>query len=116
MKAILNYKKYIDIIGCIVAIVGCILPFASQLGITVKYIDGDGKIFLITTIITAVLVYLEKEKISLIPTILSALIFSVTVFNYLQSSGIHIEIGFILIILGLIAQIAVPFLNSHENK
>lgn len=116
MKFLVDYKKYVGMVGCIIAIVGCFLPLASAYGVTAKYIDGDGKIFLITTVITAILIYLEKEKISLIPTILSALIFSVTVFNYLKSSGIHMEFGLILIILGLIAQIAVPFLNSNAKE
>ena len=109
-----NNSQYLGLGGCALAIIGCFLPFASTsiLGLTVNYIDGDGKILLIAMIISAVLIFLKKEKISLIPTCIGGVLFLIDAFKALTSSYINIGIGIIVILIGLICAIVFPFLKK----
>lgn len=108
-------KMYIGIGGCILAIIGCFLPFLnSSLGISINYISGNGKILLVTMVISAILIYLKKDKISLISSCVGGIVFLYNAFNVLSSNSISAGIGLILIFIGLVCAIACPFLNDKK--
>ena len=114
MNFLVKNRKYIGLGGCVLSIVGCFLPFASALGINASYINGDGKLLLVAMIVSAVLIYLQKDKISLIPSAIGALIFLFSAFKVLGTSGVSMGIGLIIILIGLICAIAYPFLNEKN--
>lgn len=60
-------------IGNIVAIIGCFLPFISVFGQSVNYIEGDGVIVIVLSIVSMVL-GLFKAKLAFIPAILSLVV------------------------------------------
>ena len=69
MEKLAKYRVFIGIGGCLLAIIGCFLPWASVLGISVNFIDGDGKILLVCAIVSAILIYFKKDKFSLISSV-----------------------------------------------
>ena len=50
-----NNKNYIGLLGCILGIIGCFLPFISILGIKYSYIKGEGFLLSGLLIITMIL-------------------------------------------------------------
>ena len=115
---------WITIAGCALVLIGCFLPFAkvSVLGFSqaVNYIDGDGVIVLIAIIISAVLVFLKKEKISLISTGIATIVTlydAINVSHVTGSSslgGVSLGIGFWIILIGLIIAIVLPLLPKNK--
>ena len=115
---------WITIAGCALVLIGCFLPFAnvSVLGFSqaVKYIDGDGVIVLIAIIVSAVLVFLKKEKISLISTGIATIVTlydAINVSHVTGSSslgGVSLGIGFWIILIGLIIAIVLPLLPKNK--
>ena len=114
MEFLKENRKYVGLGGCIIAIIGCFLPFVSALGISARYIDGDGMLLVIAMIISAVLIYLEKDKHSLISSGIGGIIFLYSAFKVVGTSGVNIGIGLIIILVGLIGAIAYPFLKDKE--
>ena len=110
MDFLVKNRQYVGYLGCALATVGCFLPFASVLGISVSYMSGNGKILLVAMIISAVLMYMKKEKASLIPSCIGALIFLNNAFKVIGMSGASLGIGIIVIFIGLAGAIAYPFL------
>lgn len=86
-------SKYIGIAGCVLMLLGCFLPFAkvtvSLFGYSqsqsVKFIDGDGVFVLIAAIVAGVLIYLNKHKLSLIPTAIGA---AVTIYDMINVKSV----------------------------
>ena len=73
---IVNFKDpgtLMVFIGNVLAIIGCFMPFISFWGVTVNYIEGDGRIVLVLSIISIVLAFF-KTKIAFIPNILSLIV------------------------------------------
>lgn len=115
---------WITIAGCALVLIGCFLPFAkvSVLGFSqaVNYIDGDGVIVLIAIIVSAVLVFLKKEKISLISTGIATIVTlydAINVSHVTGSSslgGVSLGIGFWIILIGLIIAIVLPLLPKNK--
>lgn len=67
MDAILKNKLYICLGGCFLIFIALFMPFVEIMGKTISYIKTDaGVIVLIVDIATAVLVFLKKEKLSLV--------------------------------------------------
>ena len=115
---------WITIAGCALVLIGCFLPFAkvTVLGFSqaVNYIDGDGVIVLIAIIVSAVLVFLKKEKISLISTGIATIVTlydAINVSHVTGSSslgGVSLGIGFWIILIGLIIAIVLPLLPKNK--
>lgn len=102
--------------GLILATLGLFLPFASVsfLGYkqSVSFISADGKLVLICLIATAVLFYLKKEKISLIPIGIGAIITiydSINVGKVLGEASKLVKatfgVGFYLVIIGIVVSL-----------
>lgn len=115
MNFLIENRKYIGLGGCVLAIIGCFLPFASVYGMTASYINGDGKILLIAMIVSAVLIYLQKDNKSLISSGIGGILFLFSSFRVFSTSSANIEIGLILIFIGLAGAIAYPFLKEKNN-
>ena len=115
-------KKNVKWIGCVIILIGCILPFAkiSFLGftqtITLIKTGALGIIILITTIISGVVItFTKKPKISLITTMITALLIILNISNAKEySSMIKYGIGLYLVIIGLLITIITPFFISKK--
>ena len=105
-----------------IILIGCILPFAkiSFLGftqtITLIKTGALGIIILITTIISGVVItFTKKPKISLITTMITALLIILNISNAKEySSMIKYGIGLYLVIIGLLITIITPFFISKK--
>ena len=108
-------KKIVGIIGLILAIIGCFLPFASVsfIGtINVNYLHGDGKIILILLIIGALFFALNVRGITATGCVISLMIVgydTYQLYNLISEneygSLASLGIGPILIIIGCVATI-----------
>ena len=126
MDFIKKNRMWITLGALGLALIACFLPFAkvSVFGISqsINYIDGgrDGILVLIAVIVAGVLVFLKKEKFSAIPTGIAALITIYDILNVAKVAGktsyagVSISIGAILVLIGLIVAIKMPFIP--ENK
>ena len=93
-------KKYIGIIGCILGIIGCFLPFVSVIELNYSYFKGEGFLLSGLLIITMILIIIKKEKFSIIPVIMSLLLYlfrTLTVIKYIK----YLRIGFYIILIGI---------------
>jgi len=109
-----NNKKMIGLGGCVLTILGCFLPFVSTFGISINYADGDGIFVIVAAIVSGILIFLNKSKAVLIPSIIAAAILANTTINMIQIDGVSFEFGFVLILIGLIATIVYPFINNSK--
>ena len=108
-------KKIVGVIGLILAIVGCFLPFASVsfIGtINVNYLNGDGKIILILLIIGALFFIFNIRGVTATACVISLMIVGYDVYQlynvinkYEYGSLASLGIGPILIIIGCVAAI-----------
>ena len=126
MDFIKKNRMWITLGGLALAIIACFLPFAkvSVFGISqsINYIDGgrDGIIVIIAAIVAGVLVYLKKEKFSLIASGLAALVTVYDIINVAKVAGksslggVSISIGAILILVGLIVAIVMPVIPQDK--
>lgn len=125
MDFIKKNRMWITLGALGLALIACFLPFAkvSVFGISqsINYIDGgrDGILVLIAVIVSGVLVFLKK-KFSTIPSGIAALITIYDILNVAKLAGktsyagVSISIGAILVLIGLIVAIIMPFIP--ENK
>ena len=113
MDTLIKYRKYIGLGGCLLAIIGCFLPWATALGYSVSFVDGDGKYLIIATIVSAILIYLKKDKISLIPTIIAVVIYLKDALNTF-SSNVSLGLGIFLILIGLVGMVIYPFIKENN--
>ena len=122
MDFIRKNRMWITLGGLALALIGCFMPFAkaSVLGFsqTVNYTDGDGILVVIAVIISAVLVFLKKEKFSLIPSGIGALI---TIYDMINTSrvasglaSVSLGIGAFVVIIGLIVAIIMPLIPQNK--
>lgn len=108
-----NQTKLMVIIGSIVAIIGCFMPFytVSVWGISesVSYTEGDGIMVIILAVAAAVLAVLNLQKFSLIPTAIALVVTLVDIAGANDAAmgygsagvGLHVLIiGAILSIVG----------------
>ena len=122
MDFIKQNSKWVILCGLAVAIIGCFLTFAkvSVLGFSqsINYVDDgrDGIIVIIAAIVAAVLVFLKKEKFSVIPSAIAAI---VTIYDMINISkvagsaslaGVSIGIGAFVILIGIAVAIITPFI------
>ena len=122
MDFIKQNSKWVILCGLVVAIIGCFLTFAkvSVLGFSqsINYVDDgrDGIIVIIAAIVAAVLVFLKKEKFSVIPSAIAAI---VTIYDMINISkvagsaslaGVSIGIGAFVILIGIAVAIITPFI------
>lgn len=144
---ILKQKRYLGMVGAILVIVGLFLPFVtvsvSFLGVSksesTSWIGAggfDAVLVLILSVVTLLMIFSDKladkvaffgklsnQKLTLIPTVISALllIFSIsqasTAMGIVGSLGsVSFGIGFWLIVVGLVACVAYPFIYKGENN
>ena len=93
-------KKYIGIIGCILGIIGCFLPFISVIGLNYSYFKGEGFLLSGLLIISMILIIIKKEKFSIIPVIMSLLLYlfrTLSIIKYIE----NLKIGFYIILIGI---------------
>lgn len=114
MEFIKKYKNYIGIFGCILVVIGCILPFVGAYGIFLRYIDGtNGIIVLILSIVSAILFFIKYEKYSLISSIVAAIIYVYNFCKIISLSGASLGIGFFMVLIGLIIMIGCPLIKNN---
>ena len=144
---ILKQKRYLGMVGAILVIVGLFLPFitvsVSFLGVSNSQSTSwiatggfDAILVLLLSVVTLLMIFSDKladkvaffgkfsnQKLTLVPTVISALllIFSVTqassAMGIVGSLGsVSFGIGFWLIIVGLVACVAYPFIYKGENN
>ena len=142
----LKNTKLLGIVGAIVTLIGIFLPFATvsanilgyKASESVSFIEGDGIIVLILTIITLLILFadmlsakvaffekLAKAKLVLIPTVISIIVLiydMATVKDAIDGLGrlgglvkVSYGIGTWVMWLGLIATAAFPFLYKKEQ-
>ena len=113
-------KDILGYIGCIIAGLGLFLPFLNLLFVKINYFEGDGKIILIGLIICVIFIFKKKPKGALISSLLCS---GITLYDLIYilvklefNPLIQIEVGFYLIILGLILIIVSSILMIKEQK
>ena len=114
MNYLKKNKKMIGLAGCILTILGCFLPFASTFEISIDYASGDGIFVIVAAIVSGILIFLNKSKAVFIPSIIATVILANTTIKIIQIDGASFEIGFLLILVGLIVTIAYPFINNSK--
>lgn len=67
------YFKYIGIAGCVIAMIGTFIPWVSAMGYTATIMDRLGIYFILLSIATGVLFFLDSALFALIATVLSAI-------------------------------------------
>lgn len=134
----LKNSKILGIVGNALVAVGCFLPFisVSVFGISqsASYIQGDGVFVLILSIIALVMIFADKlvekvpflekvrnPKLTLIPTAISAILVVIAIVNSTSAGGlggglvnVSFGFGFWMIVIGLVASAAYPFLYKGE--
>ena len=113
-------KDVLGYIWCAMAGLGLFLPFLNFLFVKINFFEGDGKIVLIGLIICAIFIFMKKPKITLISSLLCSGITLYDLINTLVklefNTLIQIEVGFYLIMLGLILIIVSSILMIKERK
>lgn len=113
-------KDVLGYIGCAMAGLGLFLPFLNLLFVKINFFEGDGKIVLIGLIICAIFIFMKKPIITLISSLLCSGITLYDLINTLVklefNTLIQIEVGFYLIMLGLILIIISSVLMIKERK
>lgn len=111
-----NLSKLIVIIGSIVAIIGCFLPFASVFGYGVNFAEGDG-IFVIVLSVIAIVIALFKAKIAWIANVLALV---VTIYDMSKISEISSDLlgsGAYIIVIASIAAVVGSIMSwGKKNK
>lgn len=93
MEFLKKNSKMMAWVGCLLMLIGNFLPFAkvsvTLLGTTasqsVKFIDGDGKFVIICAIAAAILIYMKKTKLTLIPTIIGL---GIIIYNMINADSV----------------------------
>lgn len=122
MDFVKKNAKWIGVAGCALILIGCFLPFAtvSLFGIseTISLFKSGalGIILIIAAIISGAIILLEKKpKLSLITSIISALLVILNVSNAKSySSMMKYGIGLYVVIIGLVIAIVIPFFMSKK--
>lgn len=126
MDFIKKNRMWITLGGLALALIACFMPFAkvSVFGYsqTINYIDGgrDGIIVIIASIVAGVLVFLKKEKFSVIPSGIAAIVTIYDIINVAKVAGgssfggVSISFGAILVLVGIIVAIVMPFIPQDK--
>lgn len=110
-------SKIGGIVGAILVILGCIIPMysISLFGMTkaFHYISGDGKVLCVLAVSTIILILIKKQIFTIIPTIVSIAIFIYDASGIVGNTGslINYNIGFYILILGLLLMVAEVILS-----
>ena len=122
LKEKVTTTKILGVVGMVVLILSNFFVFASYRKEEVKFIEGDGIIVLIAAVVALIMLFLcKKQKFTLIPTVIAALVIVYDAYNMSDySSRVSFGLGFYLAIIGAILSIAYPFLykgtESTETK
>ena len=129
LKKVKENKKYVGVGGCVLALIGLFLPFATvsatmiiKYSQSVKFIDGDdGKLVLLALVAAGVLFFIDKikEKFTLIPL---GIALAITIYDGLNIAsktkdlGSYVKaslgIGFYITLLGILVAGATLFLDK----
>ena len=110
-------SKIGGIVGAILVILGCIIPMysISLFGMTkaFHYISGAGKVLCVLAVSTIILILIKKQIFTIIPTIVSIAIFIYDASSIVGNTGslINYNIGFYILILGLLLLVAEGILS-----
>ena len=110
---LVKYSLYIGLGGCLLVIIGCFLPWLTVFGITGTWGEGDGKIAIVLAIISGVLMFLKKEKYSLISSGLVAILFFMSFFKII-GNRFRPGIGCYVVLIGIIGMCIYPFVNKKK--
>ena len=98
----------IGIVGALVTVIACFMPLYSLsfFGMTrnIMYIEGDGVLVCVCAVIAAVLIFIHKQRFSVVPVIGEALFLCNTVIlakDFLDFGGSY-GAGLIVLILGIL--------------
>lgn len=122
MENIKKHSKIIGWVGCAIMFIAVFLPFATTnvfgLSVNVNFIEGDGTFVLIASIITAILIFFNKAKLSLISTAVALFVTLYDGINVLSDGEglVSLGIGFYLIIIGVILSGVYAFTFKEEKK
>lgn len=118
LKEKVKTTKILGIIGYVVLILSNFFIFASYKKEEVKFIDGDGIIVLIAAVVGLIMLFLcKKQKFTLIPTVISALIIIYDASQMADlSSKVKFGFGFYLSIIGVILAVVYPFLYKGNEQ
>ena len=101
----------IIVIGCVMVILGCVLPFytVNYMGVTasVKYIEVDGIIVCICAIVAAILAFLKLKKVAIVPSAIGLVLTVVELIAAQDAIGAlgSLNIGAYLVVLGAIVAV-----------
>lgn len=143
VMSLVKEKKYLGMIGNALLIIGVFLPFVtvtvSLFGISqsqsISYIQGDGIFVLILAAISLLMIFADKlapkvaffaklvnPKLTLIPTVISVLLLIIDVSNssgaastYSSLASVSLGFGFWIMVIGVIALVAYPFLYKGDS-
>lgn len=122
MENVKKHSKIIGWVGCAIMFIAVFLPFATTnvfgLSVNVNFIEGDGTFVLIASIITAILIFFNKAKLSLISTAVALFVTLYDGINVLSDGEglVSLGIGFYLIIIGVILSGVYAFTFKEEKK
>ena len=100
--------------GNVLSIIGCFLPFVSVFGYDYPYIKGDGIIVLVLCIVSMVLAFLNKAKISCVANVLALIVTFMGISKLAEISLEFLGVGAYLIIIANIVAI-VGSVKSGNN-
>lgn len=113
-------KDVVGYIGCGVAGLGLFLPFLNFWLIKINYFDGNGKIVLVGLILCAIFILSKQPIVTLVSSLLCIGITLYDLINILNkfefNQLIQIEVGFYLIMLGLILIIVSSILMIKDQN
>ena len=126
LKVFKNYQKIIGLFGCILIVISCFLPFIHisllNMDNKSKFIQGDGKLVLALVIVSSLLIIFNKFKTSIIPTITIIIVLIQNILTIYKDSKnlkalgtITYDIGFYMLITGIIICILFPFVFRKKN-
>ena len=137
---ILREKRYLGILGNALILIGLFLPIISMPESVAKYAaavtsntlisSGTGIVIAILTVISLVIIFADKisalskfdnQKLTLVPTIISAIIIIMNIVNASSimaigaALGISYGIGVWVIAIGLVLAVVYPFLYKGNS-
>lgn len=100
-----THAKLAIIIGNILTCIGCFLPFISLFNLSMSFIEGDGILVVILSVV-AIIIALFKPKFAFIPNALSLFITIHDMINIADISSTRmLAIGAYVILIGTIVAI-----------
>ena len=110
---LVKYSLYIGLGGCLLVIIGCFLPWITVFGVTGTWSEGDGIFAILLAITSGILIFLKKDKYSLISSGLAAILFFISFFKIIVNR-FRPGFGCYIVLLGVVAMGIYPFINKKK--